>query len=221
MGVPKIMENYNVRSYQKDDEKEIIELLKTVFPDWANRKNVEDYWSWKYLSPPLGSQITLVTHEGKIVSVSHQILLEMKIGDTIYQSQYGDDAATHPKYQGKGVYNLMREMKDEFQKKKDVKLGYSIPIHPAFTQIKDPYTHYLPQPIVHYSRIYNIQAYLKNKKIENASLAKFGLTGFNNNRKNAHFTKTKNNKNEIDIIEIVQFDKKSTRYGIQLVTKST
>ena len=156
---------YQARTYASGDEESIVELLRLVFPDWLHRESPIDFWKWKYLSPPLGSAVAVATHGGKIVGTSHDVVVRIKIGDEVYTGTYGDDAATHPDHQGKGVYLLAKQVVDRECIRLGAVMDYSIPIHPAFARSRDPGQVFLPQIITHVIRVRDPETYLKAKGV--------------------------------------------------------
>ena len=50
-------ELYTIRLYNNGDEKNIIDLLRVIFPAWK-AKNI-DHWMWKYINSPLESDIVV------------------------------------------------------------------------------------------------------------------------------------------------------------------
>jgi hypothetical protein len=97
-----------LRSYSSDDLPQIIDILKVSFPDWQIKKDPINYWKWKYLKPPSGSQISIISLDEKVLGVAHLILLKIKLGSKIVIGQYSVDDAIHPKYRGKGLYNKFK-----------------------------------------------------------------------------------------------------------------
>lgn len=93
--------SWNIRKYQDGDEQAIVELLNMAFGKWHGL----EYWKWMYKKNPAGSPIVwLAEHDNKIISHFGLVPIRMKVGNTYMTACYGADGATHPDYQGKGVY---------------------------------------------------------------------------------------------------------------------
>jgi hypothetical protein len=123
-----------VRLYKNNDEKEIIEILKRAFPDWERALSPQAYWRWKYLESPLRSNIFVATINDKIVSVSHDVVIPIKIGDRIMNAFYADDTATHPDYRGRNLHSKITDYKEVVRQKEECKLSYSVSTNPIVIQ---------------------------------------------------------------------------------------
>jgi hypothetical protein len=199
-----------VRTYNKGDEEQIVDLLKISFKEWEKRKNAIDYWKWKYQDSPLGHLIEIGEKDNKIIGVGHDIIFNFKIFDTIKLVKYGDDSATHPKYRGMGIYNILSNFTEKLRFENNIKMHYSITTNPIIykTGIKDNRT-YFPFTLSHFIKIKNINYHLKNINYKHPRLFKTGflllklinLIKFNN-------IQSKNRKIDYDIIQITEFNKK-------------
>lgn len=104
--------DFDIRLYQTGEEEAIIEVLKYSFPDWSKKGSPLDYWKRKTLDTPFGSIAVVVVSNNKIIGNEHEIKLNIKIGDTIVLSQYGDDTSIHPDYRGMGLYAPIADMRE-------------------------------------------------------------------------------------------------------------
>jgi len=96
--------SWSLRRYRDGDEQAIFDLQNTVFPNWRSL----EYWKWKYLKNPAGPPIVwLAEHDNKIIGHYGIIPVRMKVGNMYVTGSFGGDAATHPKYQGKGVFSSL------------------------------------------------------------------------------------------------------------------
>ena len=94
--------SWKIRKYRVGDEQAIVELLNIAFPRWHSL----EYWKWKYKRNPAGSPVIwLAEHDNKIVGHYGIIPVRMKVGNTYLTGSFACDAATHPKYQGRGVFS--------------------------------------------------------------------------------------------------------------------
>lgn len=96
--------SWNLRKYRDGDEQSIVEMLNIAFGSWRSL----EYWKWKYKKNPAGSPIIwLAEHNNKIIGHYGIIPIRMKVGNTFMTGSFAADAATHPKYQGKGVFSSL------------------------------------------------------------------------------------------------------------------
>jgi len=105
-------QTYNIRQYESGDERQIVDLLDICFNGWPNH-NIEDktkYWKWKYQNIPLKKPvIVLAENNQEIIACSHCQPREIQIGKQEYLLQFGGDAAVHPDFRRRGIYNQMYE----------------------------------------------------------------------------------------------------------------
>jgi GNAT superfamily N-acetyltransferase len=92
-----------LRRYRVGDEQAIVHLLNTAFSrGWGTL----EHWKWKYTENPAGSPIIwLAEYNNKIVGHYGIIPIVMKIGNSYVTGSLSCDAATHPEYQGRGVFS--------------------------------------------------------------------------------------------------------------------
>lgn len=102
--------SYIIRPYRVGDEKEIVDLLKFVFPRWAELDNALDDWMWRYQDYPIKSSITVAEYNGHIVGAFHDFNLNLKIGKNIELSAIAGNTVVHPDHQGKGIYAKLSEL---------------------------------------------------------------------------------------------------------------
>jgi len=93
---------WTLRRYETEDEDAILELLNAAFGKWHS----PEYWRWKYTRNPAGPPIIwLAEHNNKIIGHYGITPIRMKIGNAYVRGSFADDAATHPDYQGRGVFS--------------------------------------------------------------------------------------------------------------------
>lgn len=171
--------DFKTREYQKGDEDQIVELLKLSFPEWANRKNPQDYWKWKYIDTPLKSIISVAVSGDKIAGVGHEMNRDIKVGPSVLSAQYSDDYATHPDFRGMGVYNRILDEVVERSKRQFIFWLTTNPIvvNNWEKRIK-PTTFNFPYPLKHLFRIQNVEEHLTAKTVKNKAITKAGLQVF-------------------------------------------
>jgi hypothetical protein len=93
-----------LRRYRDGDEHAIFELLSTAFGE--RKWHSFEYWKWKYTKNPAGSPIIwLAESNNKIVGHYAIVPRIMKLGNAYMTGSSACDAATHPNYQGRGVFS--------------------------------------------------------------------------------------------------------------------
>jgi hypothetical protein len=97
-----------VRLYREGDEEKIVELLIQSFPGWSEIENSLEYWRWKYQGWKNNPIIAVAFAGEKMIGCSHDVILNVKIGDQIFETNVGDDLATHPDARARHVtYSLL------------------------------------------------------------------------------------------------------------------
>lgn len=167
---------YNVRLYEPGDEEAIIELLKTSFPEWKEIESPIDYWKWKYIENPHGSDIVVADLEGIIVGVVHRLNLNIKIDEKTL-SNYGDDVTVHPDHRKKGIYKNMINYTEELSKEQKIVLNFGISISDYTVSIaeREGYV-FFPFTISHMLQIRDVRTHFKKRPVENNLLAIFGFS---------------------------------------------
>lgn len=96
-----------LRRYHEGDEHAILDLLNTAFArKWRRKWGSLEYWRWKYTKNPAGSPIIwLAERDGKIIGHYGIIPMTMKVGNSYVVGSFACDAATHPDYQGQGIFS--------------------------------------------------------------------------------------------------------------------
>jgi hypothetical protein len=179
-----MVQTYEVRSYKPNDQNEIVNLLIQTFPEWQKRKNPIDYWTWKYIDTPYGSDIRIIEKAGKIIFVGHQMQEYIKIADKILLATYGDDFATHQDYRGQGLWSSTRVYSEKMIKRLNIKFSFSLSSNPVVIESnKKRMNRGFPKPIGHLIKISDIDLHIKAKGIDKPSLMKLGYIIQNEIRK--------------------------------------
>jgi len=98
--------SWSLREYREGDEYAIVEMLKRALSGWLNHPNAMEYWRWKYRRNPAGSSIVwLAEHNNRVIGHYGVIPVRMKLGNSYIKGSSSCDGATHPKYQGRGVFS--------------------------------------------------------------------------------------------------------------------
>ncbi len=116
-----------IRNAIDHDIPQIVELLKMSLGESLVPKS-EAYWRWKHIDNPFGRSPVLVAEDaGKLVGVRAFMRWEWTDGNQIYKSVRAVDTATHPAYQGKGIFKKLTLQLIEACQKEDVQFIFNTP----------------------------------------------------------------------------------------------
>jgi hypothetical protein len=206
------MQNPNItyQTFSPGDEEGIIELLRSVFPKWKQINNPLNYWKWKHFEKPIPSIIVVARDGDEVVGVSHNLLLDIKIGDAILRSAYGDDLAIHPDYRQLGVWTNIRKVNVKKQIEEGIKFQYLATDNPIVKEniVKmgySPSKHY----ISHRLKIIDRELFLKRKQRDNL-VTKVGITALTKWNEAKQFFSPEYGRDEyFSIIDVTKFDHKT------------
>jgi hypothetical protein len=129
-----VSKEVTIRPYTNGDEKEIVELLQTVFKGWPHFDlscSPLDHWTWKYEDNPLKTKAIAVAElDGKIIGCSHGYLLNIRLGNKPILAQQGTDLAILEEFRGRGIYPTLTKKKNELYDALGVQMTYSISSNP-------------------------------------------------------------------------------------------
>jgi GNAT superfamily N-acetyltransferase len=96
-----------IRAAEKEDIPAIVELLKISLGESLMPKS-ETYWRWKHVDNPFGASDVLLAFEDKqLVGVRAFMLWSWQRGDERIRAVRAVDTATHPDFQGKGIFSKL------------------------------------------------------------------------------------------------------------------
>lgn len=96
-----------VRRLQESDLGQVIELLRASLGE-AKVKKTEEFWRWKHEQSPFGPSPGLVAEaDGRVVGVRVFLRWELVHGATTLRTIRPVDTATHPDWQGKGIFSRL------------------------------------------------------------------------------------------------------------------
>jgi len=105
----------------------IVNLLKVSLGEALLEKS-EAYWRWKHLENPFGESPVLLSLDGeRIVGVRAFMQWQWKYGDKIFRSIRAVDTATHPNYQGKGIFKKLTLALLDDCRREGIDLVYNTP----------------------------------------------------------------------------------------------
>lgn len=116
-----------IRTATDSDIPSIVELLKLSLGESLMPKS-ETYWRWKHIENPFGrSPVLIAEADDKLVGVRAFMRWRWRNGDNIYSAVRAVDTATHPDYQGKGIFKkLTLQLVDECRNE-DVNFVFNTP----------------------------------------------------------------------------------------------
>lgn len=108
-----------IRTATERDVPLIVELLKKSLGEELMPKSKE-YWQWKHVDNPFGkSPVILAFENDTLVGVRAFMRWQWRSAGQIFESVRAVDTATHPEYQGRGIFKkLTLELLDYCQREK-------------------------------------------------------------------------------------------------------
>ena len=100
------------------DTARILELVKLSLGEGKIPRE-QAYWNWKHHQNPFGaSPVLLAEADGELVGLRVFMRWEWRAGGDTFRAVRAVDTATHPKWQGKGIFSrltraLVEQMRDE------------------------------------------------------------------------------------------------------------
>lgn len=117
----------NLRTAEEDDIPGIVDLLKLSLGEGLMPKS-ENYWRWKHVDNPFGRSPVLVASEaGMLVGVRAFMRWKWKGPGGVIQSVRAVDTATHPDFQGKGIFSRLTKALLEVTAKEQVSFVFNTP----------------------------------------------------------------------------------------------
>lgn len=109
-----------VRESNPNDTAAIIQLLQLSLGESLLKKTAA-IWEYKHLRNPFGkSYVLLAEEDSKLIGVRAFMQWQWQLENKVWTSYRAVDTATHPKYQGKGIFKkLTLKALDDVQKKED------------------------------------------------------------------------------------------------------
>jgi hypothetical protein len=201
------MEESNTRLYRNGDEKQIIDLLRIIFPAWK-AKSLE-HWMWKYINTPLESDIVLAEKDSKIIGIAHYINFTCKIGERTQVCQYGDDWGVNPENRRGGIYRNIMTLIEKQRINKNITTMYTQTINPIVVKnlLKRGRLPF-PHKITRLLKVKDINTHLKYRPRKNNNLVRLGLPILKVINKITSYTIPINkSKYEVKISDVTKFDK--------------
>jgi hypothetical protein len=198
--------NLNIRFYQPEDDKHIVELLKKTFPKWNNFKDPLNLWRWKYVDTPQKTVVTVIVVDNKIVGCNHNIIYNAKIGSEVESIQYADDLAVDINYRGQGFWGKIRDFKRT--RVTPIKYKFSTTVNPIVRESREGRNRgILPFPVTRMVKIKDIGLHLRMRPMKNTLSVKYGYIILNLiNRITNQFSSHIKRIDEFNLVPITEFD---------------
>lgn len=98
----------DVRPYRDDDEARVLEVLDASLGGGPAGKRPPEFFRWKHLENPFGQSLMLIAEsDGRIAGLRAFMRWRFLAGDRVLQGVRAVDTATHPDFQGKGVFQRL------------------------------------------------------------------------------------------------------------------
>ncbi|MFZ6664965.1 GNAT family N-acetyltransferase [Peijinzhouia sedimentorum] len=105
-----------IREARREDIEAIVSLQKQSLGEGLIPRN-EAFWNWKHIENPFGaSPVLLAWHGGQLVALRAFMNWQWKMGDQTFHALRAVDTATHPNWQGKGLFKKLTLQMIENQK---------------------------------------------------------------------------------------------------------
>jgi len=103
--------SFQIRPYGDEDEPEVLALLATALGEGPGGDRSAEFFRWKHLANPAGRSLMLVAETaGRIIGFRSLMRWRFRAGDRDVLAVRPVDTATHPDFQGHGVFSrLTRE----------------------------------------------------------------------------------------------------------------
>jgi GNAT superfamily N-acetyltransferase len=106
-----VSRTFQIDRYHQDDEPAVLELLGLALGPGPTGRRSPELFRWKHLANPFGRSLMLVAREGdRIIGLRAFMRWRFAAGGRIVRAARAVDTATHPEFQGRGVFSrLTRE----------------------------------------------------------------------------------------------------------------
>ena len=98
----------SLRPYREEDESAVLELLDASLGGGPVGRRPPSFFRWKHMSNPFGRSFMLVAEDdGRIVGLRAFMRWRFQAGDRELLAVRAVDTATHPDYQGQGIFSRL------------------------------------------------------------------------------------------------------------------
>jgi GNAT superfamily N-acetyltransferase len=110
-----------LRPWRDDDEPRVLELLQAALGAGPAGVRPSEFFRWKHVENPFGRSFMLIAEAGgRLVGLRAFMRWRFRVDGRIVQAVRAVDTATHPDYQGRGVFSMLtlraiEEIRDEVE----------------------------------------------------------------------------------------------------------
>ena len=97
-----------MRAWHDDDLPHVLELLQAALGGGPAGVRPAEFFRWKHLENPFGRSFMLVAEaDGRIIGLRAFMRWRFRADDRVVHAVRAVDTATHPDYQGRGVFSML------------------------------------------------------------------------------------------------------------------
>jgi GNAT superfamily N-acetyltransferase len=101
------MQNRLFRKAVEEDREAIVALLKASLGETSSPKSIA-YWNWKHEQNPFGkSEVMISEEDGTLSGIRAMMPWTWQAGHQQFKAYRAVDTATHPDFQGKGIFSKL------------------------------------------------------------------------------------------------------------------
>lgn len=123
-------EPISVRTYQKGDEREIVDLINVAYAQ-ASKKYSLEKWQWKFRHTP-SSLIAVAESGNQMIGHMAIVPVRMKVGEEVVTAGQAVDLVVHPDFRRKGVFLSLAKALIGSSEVGGVPVWYGFPNSPAY-----------------------------------------------------------------------------------------
>jgi GNAT superfamily N-acetyltransferase len=104
------VEEYTVRPYRDEDEPQVLALLGHALGGGPSGHRSSEFFRWKHVDNPFGPSLMLVADlADRVIGLRAFMRWRFRADDRVVEAVRAVDTATHPEYQGLGVFRRLTE----------------------------------------------------------------------------------------------------------------
>jgi hypothetical protein len=116
--------NEHIRSYERGNEKEILELFELVF----GKKMSLDFWNWRFRDNPWANGIITLAWDKDVLASHYAVMpIHIQVKDALIKAVFSMTTMTNPEYRGKSLFPKLAKRTYETSKELGYKLVYGFP----------------------------------------------------------------------------------------------
>jgi GNAT superfamily N-acetyltransferase len=105
---PSTHADVRVRPYRDEDEPDVVALLSATLGGGPGGGRSPEFFRWKHLENPFGRSLLLLGEaDGRVVGLRAFMRWRFQAGSRAVRAVRAVDTATHPEYQGRGVFSRL------------------------------------------------------------------------------------------------------------------